>query len=59
MKIKVELSIGLLGHREDILEVPDEELENMTEKEIDDYINEEYVQVWANNYIDMGYEIID
>lgn len=45
MKIKVSLSVGL-GARNGILEVPDE----ATDEEID-----EEVDVWASNYIDLGW----
>lgn len=59
MKIKVNLSIGFVGaYHEDELEIPDEELEGMTDLQKEDYIYEYYLNPWADNYIDLGYEEI-
>jgi hypothetical protein len=56
MKIKATLGIGIVGAtRTVIIEIDDEELENMTEDEQREYIDE-YVQEWANNDIDIGWE---
>lgn len=53
MKIKLTLSIGLLGDREDEHEIPDEELEGMSDEEKAQHLHE-YWQEWAWNYIDGG-----
>jgi len=59
MKIKVNLNIGYSNaNREDIIEIPDIEFEGMSEVEKEDYISD-YVEEWSNNYIDLGWEIID
>lgn len=55
MKIKVRLSIGYpTACQEDVLDIPDSDLEGLNETERDDAIME-CVQEWANNYIDYGY----
>lgn len=60
MKIRVSLGIGISGaYRHGVLEIPDKELEGMTEEERDEYITSEYVEVWANNYIDLGYSEVE
>lgn len=60
MKIRVRLGIGISGaYRNAVLEIPDEELKGMTEEERDEYITSEYVEVWANNYIDLGYSEVE
>lgn len=56
MKIKVSLSIGYSGGHKDEIEIDDEELEGMSDEEKNKYI-EEIVIGWANNYIDIGWEI--
>jgi hypothetical protein len=59
MKIKMTLGIGVANaHQVDTIDVPDEELEGMDENVIQSYIMDEYVEPWANNYIDYGYEEI-
>ncbi len=58
MKIKVTLGIGLHNaEQEDILEIPDEELEGLTEAEIDN-LCDQYLREWMNNYIDAWYEVV-
>lgn len=60
MKIKMGCGIGYVGaeHYDDV-EIPDEELEGMTEDEKEDYIYEEYVMPFANEYLEAWYEIED
>jgi hypothetical protein len=41
--------------REETVEIPDEELEGKTEKEIEEYIYEEYFQDWLANNCDLGF----
>lgn len=53
IKVNVYLSIGYANaNKEDTLEIELEE--GMTEKEEDKEISEQ-VQMWAENYIDMGW----
>lgn len=60
MKIKMGCGIGYVGaeHYDDV-EIPDEELEGMTEDEKEDYIYEEYVIPFANEYLEMWYEEVE
>jgi len=59
MKIKVTLGIGVVGAtRTAIIEIEDKELEDMAEDEQKEYIGE-YVQEWANNYIEIGWEEVN
>ena len=60
MKIKATLGIGISNaHRTTIIEIPDEELEDMTEDEKSSYIRDFYVDLWMWECIDCGYEIIE
>lgn len=55
-KYKFYVSTGYMGSlKEEIIDVPDEELEGMSEDEKDDYINETYYQDWLTNNADMGF----
>jgi len=55
MKIEAYLSIGFAtANHEEIIEIPDEDLEGLTKEEKDDYINE-CVQEWADNYIEIDW----
>ena len=47
MKVRVSLSIGLVGKHVDVIDVPDD----ADEEEI-----AEYAEAWAQNYIDIGWE---
>jgi hypothetical protein len=59
MRIKVKLSIGFpTACRRETLDIPDEELEGMSPDEQESYLME-YVQEWANNYIDYGYDVVE
>ena len=60
MKIRVQASLDLVGCKvETIMEVPDEELEGMSDADIDYYINAEYAQDWAMEQLDYYAEVID
>jgi hypothetical protein len=48
---RVTLSIGYGGGHEDELDVPDDDLEGMTEEEKDAYLDEMWKE-WASGYID-------
>lgn len=58
MKIKLFIGIGYIHNRERIIEIDDEELEGYNEEEINEYLSE-IAWDWANNYIDVGAEIIE
>lgn len=59
MKILVTLSIGLANAKQqDVLEIPDEEVEGLSEEERQKVIDEHW-QAWAWNYIDGGATIIE
>lgn len=52
MKIKVKLTIGYTGaDHEDVLYIPDDELDGLTEEE-KKTVCQEYTSEWANNYIE-------
>ena len=56
MKIKVHLSIGYpTADHDDELEIPDEELEGLSDTAENAYI-EEYVQQWADNHIETWWD---
>jgi hypothetical protein len=58
MKVNAYLSIGYpAADHSDIIEVPDDELEGLSEDRRDEVINE-YVQDWADNYIQVGWKEI-
>ncbi|MDA8212185.1 MAG: hypothetical protein M0021_09950 [Clostridia bacterium] len=58
MKIKVYLSIGCGNDHEDIIEIPDEEIEGKSEDEIEKVLCE-HTKEWASNYIDIGWQRVD
>lgn len=59
MKVKAYLGIGYANScQERIIEIPDEELEGLSEDEQGKIISE-YVDEWANEYIDIGYEVVE
>lgn len=59
MKIKAYCGIGFAGaeHSAEI-DIEDSELEGMTEGEKEEYIQENYVIPFANEYLDTWYEEI-
>lgn len=57
--LKLRLGIGFVnGNHEDYVEIPDEDLEGMSEEEKESYF-EEIWQEWIWNYIDGGWEVVD
>lgn len=60
MKVKVHLSIGYSNaSRQGIIEIDEEDVASCkTQEEINQLIFE-YSQDWANNYIEIGTEIIE
>ena len=57
--LKLRLAIGFVnGNHEDYVEIPDEDLEGMSEEEKESYF-EEIWQEWIWNYIDGGWEVVD
>jgi len=50
MKLKVSLGIGLVGRREDVIEIED----GLTEEEI-----EREVSLWVWEYIDYGWKEVE
>ena len=57
MKIKAHCGIGFYGaEHEDEIEIPDEEISGMNEDDKEDYILSEYVEPWANQYLESWYE---
>ena len=55
MIIKVHLSIGLIGGRNDKIEIDDEELDGLDAAAREAYIDAE-VRAWAYNYIEWSWE---
>lgn len=59
MKVKVSVSTGLVGsRRKDTLEIPDEEVADMSPDELESYI-EEQAQDWLWNTIDFGFSVVE
>lgn len=57
MKIRVGMSMGLEGcHREAVLDIPDNELDGMSDEEIDD-LCEEYARAWLDEILDYWWEV--
>lgn len=56
MKIKVTLSIGLVGKQEETIEVDDDEFDGLSGDALDEKLNEYWLD-WAWNYIDGCAEI--
>lgn len=55
-KYKFYVSTGYVGTmREEVIEIPDDELEGLSEEGKDDYIYEAYFQDWLANNADMGF----
>jgi hypothetical protein len=57
-KFKFTLNIGQVGGREEIEEIPDEDLEGLEGEERENVI-QEYYDDWRFNYIDGGWEELD
>ncbi len=57
MKLKVTLSIGMIGRQEDILDIDGSDIEGMTQEEIDAYCEEAWLE-WRSNYLDGSWEIV-
>ena len=56
MKVKGYVSTGLVGcQREDEVEIPDDELEDLTDAEREALI-EDYVKDWAFQYVEWGWK---
>lgn len=59
MKIKVHLSMGLVGcKREKILDIDDDEVEGLNEEELDAHL-EEVARDWMFQQVEWGFEIVD
>jgi hypothetical protein len=56
MKIKVEAEIF---PSETTMNIPDEEIEGMTEGEKSDYVYENYINHWVDENTSAGYKEID
>lgn len=55
MRIKVSVSTGLGGsRREEVIEIPDEELKELSKEEKEAYL-ERYAQEWLWNHIDFSW----
>lgn len=60
MKIKMGCGIGYCNaNHYDEIEIDDSELDGKTEEEIEDYIYQEYVMPFANEYLEAWYEVLD
>jgi hypothetical protein len=59
IKVQVSLGIGISNaYHEDVLEISEDELEGLNDEEIETHI-QDYVNTWANNYIQLDYFIVD
>lgn len=57
MKVEAILSIGY-NDKKAIIEIPDEDIEGFVDEDLHDQIME-FVEDWANQYISLGYKIIE
>lgn len=56
MKVRVRLSIGIVNAvRQDTIEIPDEYLDGFDPEHREQVISE-YVDIWSNEIIDIGWE---
>ncbi|GAG75670.1 unnamed protein product [marine sediment metagenome] len=59
MRVRLYVSTNKVGSKcEDIIDIPDDEVEGMTEKELDEHLNS-YAEDHKNNIVNWGFEIID
>lgn len=59
IKVKFFVGVGLWkANQEEIVIIEDKNLDITDKDEVDSYLNE-YLRDWANNYIQMGYEILE
>jgi len=57
-QVRLTLGIGFSGaNHEDIIEIPDEELEGLNEGETNEVLDD-YWKDWSGNYIDGGAELL-
>lgn len=54
-RLRVGVSIGY-GSREEVLEIPEENLEGLTEEERQEYFDDEH-KAWLSNYLDAWWEV--
>ena len=47
------------AEREEVVEVPDEELEGMSEEQVFDYVYDNYFIDWINENCDIGFSLIE
>lgn len=58
IKVHFYLSIGLYNaNQEETIEVTEDEVDLTNKEELETYLDA-YVNDWANNYIEFGYEIL-
>lgn len=59
VKVKLYVSTGIVGsEREDIIEIPDEELEGLIEEKRNE-VFQEALDVFMTNYCDFGWFVLD
>lgn len=59
MKLKVSISMNYVGcHKQDIINIPDEELEGLTKRDREQIFDELYDE-WAANQVDGGWEEVE
>ena len=60
MKVRLRVNTGFAGaEHKDEVEIDDSELEGMSEKEKEDYINKEYVEPFLYERVEAWYEEIE
>jgi len=59
MKVRLYLHTGMVGGmREDIIDIPDKEIANMTSGQLEEHLDG-YAEDHMANHIDYGYEVLD
>lgn len=59
MKVRLYLHTGMVGgRREEIIDIPDSEVEHMDGEEYEKYLHE-LATDFMNNHIDFGFEVLD
>ena len=59
MKVRLFFSTGMVGgRREEIMEIPDSEVEGMDEDQLDEHLSM-YALDFMWNYVDCGHEVLE
>jgi len=58
MKVRLWCTNGMCGKREETMDIPDDEVEDLDEEGLEEYLDDLAVG-FMNNHIDFGFEVLD